>query len=102
MGGKYLMQAWRFVKPGGKILDIAGDLFAARPAADACQDTEPASFASRKNPTALRLIRMLAGRGLVAPLCDPGDAFARESAKDALDRLANHLCCQMIPMFIQP
>jgi len=89
MGGRTLARAWELVAHAGKIISVAGDVAAARPAV-----TDPSirhfHFALQNCPKHLNIIAALADRSLVTPVCDSRDVFFLEDFHEAFERLAHH------------
>ena len=89
MGGRTLARAWGLVAQAGKIISVAGNVAAARPAA-ADPSIRHFNFTIQNCPKHLNIIAALADRSLVAPVCDLRDVFFLEDFHEAFERLACH------------
>lgn len=89
MGGRTLGRAWGLVAPAGKIISVAGDAGAARPA-NADPSIRHFTFTLQNCPKHLNIIAALADRSLVQPVCDARDVFYLEDFHGAFQRLAHH------------
>ncbi|AEO62502.1 uncharacterized protein THITE_2106726 [Thermothielavioides terrestris NRRL 8126] len=96
MGGVTLTRAWRLVAGRGMILSLAGNAREAKPNLVNQLITSLGSFSFGNSPRCLELVRSLARRGLVKPVCDPKDVFELGDFEKAMQRLSSHSRGQVV------
>ncbi|SPQ22016.1 16a1b4f1-962c-4521-8c61-cf34e557d900 [Thermothielavioides terrestris] len=96
MGGVTLTRAWRLVAGRGMILSLAANAREAKPNLVNQLITSLGSFSFGNSPRCLELVRSLARRGLVKPVCDPEDVFELGDFEKAMQRLSSHSRGQVV------
>ncbi|GAB1314048.1 Quinone-oxidoreductase, chloroplastic [Madurella fahalii] len=89
MGGPILTRAWSLVREGGKILSVADDIAAARPAR-VSSNVQHYNFVLSNCPKQLATIAWLADAGLLRPVLEPDAIYDFSRAVTAMESLREH------------